>query len=248
MTTFTTSPRLGPWPWLTIEPPLVAGEVRASVGEGVLVGAMVAEAATMVGTGRLAAVVGMVDVAVVALEVWLMEACRSRPRPAEAAGTGCGTEATTALARLEVRAETLLSEAAEAVVSGVGAAVAGGADMEAGVETVETQVEAGGEEAEARAHKVEVGQIGGEETISAKEESDLWDPPSHSRVCRPIKADQREEVQRVSWCYSTDRTKHSRMYPLHTTEQSPSVLRWPGYASTLVAGTVLENVHVLYSA
>lgn len=236
MTTFTTSPRLGPWPWLTIEPPLVAGEVRASVGEGVLVGAMVAEAATMVGTGRLAAVVGMVDVAVVALEVWLMEACRSRPRPAEAAGTGCGTEATTALARLEVRAETLLSEAAEAVVSGVGAAVAGGADMEAGVETVETQVEAGGEEAEARAHKVEVGQIGGEETISAKEESDLWDPPSHSRVCRPIKADQREEVQRVSWCYSTDRTKHSRMYPLHTTEQSPSVLRWPGYASTIVVG------------
>lgn len=238
----TTSPRLGPWSWLTME------QVRASVRQPVVEGAMVAEAATMAGTGRLVAVfgtwVGMEDVAVVVLEVWWMEACRSRP--AEAAGTGCRTEATAAL--VEARSETLLSEAAEAVVSGVGAAVAGGADMEAGVETVETQVEAGGEEAEARAHKVEVGQIGGEETISAKEESDLWDPPSHSRVCRPIKADQREEVQRVSWCYSTDRTKHSRMYPLHTTEQSPSVLRWPGYASTLVAGTVLENVHVLYSA
>lgn len=178
--TFTTSPRLGPSPWLTIEPLLVAGEVKASVGEGVVVGAMVAEAATMEVTGRLAAVVGMEDVAVVALEVWLMEACRSRPSLAEAAGTGCGTEATTALARLEVRAETLLSEAAEAVVSGAGAAGAGGADMEAGAETVEA--EAGGEEAVAGTHRVDVERGGGEETIPAKEESDLWDPPPPSKV------------------------------------------------------------------
>lgn len=193
-------------------------------------GAMVAEAATMVGTGRLAAVVGMVDVAVVALEVWLMEACRSRPRPAEAAGTGCGTEATTALARLEVRAETLLSEAAEAVVSGAGAAGAGGADMEAGAETVEAEVEAGGEEAVAGTHRVDVERGGGEETIPAKEESDLWDPPPPSKVRRPIRAHKTRERRDRGLVGVTQQTEPN------TAKPSPAVLRWPGYASTIVVG------------
>lgn len=220
----TTSPRLGPWSWLAME------QVRASVRQPVVEGAMVAEAATMAGTGRLVAVfgtwVGMEDVAVVVLEVWWMEACRSRP--AEAAGTGCRTEATAAL--VEARSETLLSEAAEAVVSGAGAAGAGGADMEAGAETVEAEVEAGGEEAVAGTHRVDVERGGGEETIPAKEESDLWDPPPPSKVRRPIRAHKTRERRDRGLVGVTQQTEPN------TAKPSPAVLRWPGYASTIVVG------------
>lgn len=165
-----TSPGLGP----TMELPLVAGDVRGSVRQVGGMGATATGAATRV--GRLAEVDTWVVMDVVALEVWSIDAevKTGRWRPA-------GTEATTALVRVEAGAETL----SEAVVSGAGAAVAG-LDMEAGAETVET----GGEEAD------RVGQGG--EAIPAKD-SDLWDPsPS-----MPTK----EEGQRVSFCYTTH-TKH----------------------------------------